>query len=61
MLSLWLEENTLVSIGPSAEKFTIVSNDHGRTQKCYFSVLDGKYPFWANFVQKIKIASLSWI
>ena len=44
---------------PRAEKLIIVSNDHGRTQKCYFSVLDWKYPFWANFVQKIKFASLS--
>ena len=25
-----------------------------------FSVLDWKYPFWANLVQKIKIVSLSW-
>ena len=24
------------------------------------SVLDQKYPFWANFVQKVKIVSLSW-
>ena len=25
-----------------------------------FSVLEGKHPFWANLVQKIKIVSLSW-
>ena len=25
-----------------------------------FSVLDGKHPFWANLVQKIKIVSFSW-
>ena len=25
-----------------------------------FSVLDGKHPFWANLVQKIKTVSLSW-
>ena len=25
-----------------------------------FSVLDRKYPFWANLAQKIKIVSLSW-
>ena len=25
------------------------------TQKCDFSVLDQKYPFWVNLVQKIKI------
>ena len=26
----------------------MVSNDHGRTQKCDFSLLDLIYPFWAN-------------
>ena len=36
------------------------SNDHGRTRKCNFSVLDRKYLFWAYLVHKIKIASLSW-
>ena len=30
---------------PRAEMFNIVSNDHGRTQKSHFSVLDRKYPF----------------
>ena len=25
-----------------------------------FSVLDGKHPFWATLVQKIKVASFSW-
>ena len=86
---------------PHAEKFNIVSNDHGRTHKCDFSVFDRKFPlvkfsnknqncqfklkfgnqtnsnmmksmvlfilfvldrkyhFWTNLVQKIKIASLS--
>ena len=34
------------------EKFNVVSNDHGRTQKCDFPVLDPKYPFCANLVQK---------
>ena len=38
----------------------IVSNDHGHTQKCNFSVLDRTYPFWTNSVLKIKIVSLSW-
>ena len=42
-----------------AEKFNIVSNDHGRTRKCDFPVSDRKYPFWANLLQKIKIFSLS--
>ena len=45
---------------PRAEKFNIVSNDHGRTQKCDFSDLGRKYPFWPYLVQKIKIVSLSW-
>ena len=47
-------------LGPHAEKFSIVRNDHGRTQKCGFSVLDRKYPFWANLFQKMKIFSLIW-
>ena len=34
-------------------------DDHGHTQRCEFSVLDWKHPFWANLAQKIKIASLS--
>ena len=37
----------------------IVTNDHGRTQKHNFSVLDRKYRFWANLVQKNKVVSLS--
>ena len=36
LLSLQLEG--VVSLGPSSEKFNIVSNDHGRTQKCDFCV-----------------------
>ena len=32
-------------IGSRAEKLNIVSNDHGHTEKCDFSVLDHKYPF----------------
>ena len=48
-----------MSVAPRAEKFNVVSKDHGSTQKCDFSDLDGKYPFWANLVQKVKIARLS--
>ena len=34
---------TVVSVGPCEEKFNIASNDHGRRQKCNFSVcLKGK-------------------
>ena len=43
-----------------AEKFNIVSNDHGRSHKCDISVSDRKYHFWAHLAQKIKIISLSW-
>ena len=45
---------------PVWKKFNIVSNDHGRTKKCDFPVLDRKYPFRANLVQEIKIVSLNW-
>ena len=41
-----------MSVGPHAEKFNIVSNDHGRTHKCSFSVFDRKFPFWANLIKK---------
>ena len=51
--------NGVASVGPCAEKFNMLSNDHGRTQKRNFSVLDQKYPFWVNLVQEIKIASVS--
>ena len=41
-------------------KFNIVSNnDLGGMQKCYFSALERKYPFWTNLVQKSKIVSLT--
>ena len=40
LLSLQLEG--VVSVGPSSEKFNIVSNDHGRTQKSDFCVSVGK-------------------
>ena len=46
-------------VAARTEKFNIVSNDQGRTQKCEFSVLDHNCPFWANLVQKLKIASLN--
>ena len=46
-------------VDPRTEKFEIVSNDGGRTQKCDFSDLDQKYPFQENLVQKIKIVTLS--
>ena len=35
----------VVSFGPRSEKFNIVSNDHGRTQKCDFCVLVCKTSF----------------
>ena len=57
-LSLRLEGketlNAVVSAGPCADRFNIVSNDHGRTQKCDFFVLDRKFPFLANLIKKIK-------
>ena len=31
---------------PHAEKFKLVSNDHGRMQKCDFFLLNWKDPFW---------------
>ena len=49
-----------MSVGSSADKFNTVSNDHGHTPKCDFPVLDRKYTFWVNLIQKIKIASLNW-
>ena len=54
-----LVRNTVVSVGPRAKKFNIGRNDHGHRQRCEFSVLDRKHPFWANLAQKIKIVSLS--
>ena len=43
-----------MSVRPRAGKFNIVCKDQARTQKYDFSILDRKYPFWANLVQKIK-------
>ena len=37
-----------------------LSNNHGCMQNCVFSVLDRKYPFWASFVPKFKIVSITW-
>ena len=48
-----------MSVGPHVEKSNIVSSDHGRTHKSYFSVFDRKFSFCANLVKKIKIVSLS--
>ena len=45
----------LLSVDLRAEKFNVVSNDHGRTQNCDFSFLDRKYPFWSGFLQKSKL------
>ena len=41
-----------MSVGSRAERFNIVSNDHGRKHKCDFSVLERKFPFWENLVKK---------
>ena len=42
----------VVSVGPHVEKFSIVSNDHGRTHNGDFSIFDQKFPFWVNLVKK---------
>ena len=39
------------------EKFNIVSNNHGRTQNCDFSVIDRKYSFGASLVKKSKLSA----
>ena len=49
-------KNTFVSVGYRAEKFNLVSNEHGRMQNCEFSVLDQQYPLWAILVQKSKLS-----
>ena len=49
---------TVVFVGPRAEKFS-TSDEHGYMRKFDFSVLDRKYPFWSNLVQKITIVSLN--
>ena len=50
---------TPLCVTACTENFNLLSNDQGGTQKCDFSVLVRKYPFWTNLVQKIKVASLS--
>ena len=47
------------TVGPRVEKFNIVSNNHGLTQKCNFSLLDWENLFWGNLVQIIKLVRLS--
>ena len=47
-------ENTVLFVGRYVQKFNIVSNDHGHTQKCDFFVLDWKYPFLGKFGPKIQ-------
>ena len=42
------------SVNPRAEKFNIVSNDHGHTHRCNFFIFDRKYPFWVNLVKQNK-------
>ena len=52
-LSMQLErEEAVLSVGPRADKFSLVSSDHGRTPKCDFSVFDRKYRFWANLFKR---------
>ena len=61
-MSLRLErenEDAVVSVGPCAETFNIVSNDHRHMQMCHFSAFGRKYPLCVNLVCKIKIVSLS--
>ena len=41
-----------MSVSLRAEKFNIVSNNHGRTHKCDFSVFDRKFHVQENSVQK---------
>ena len=48
-----------MSASPRAEKFNIVSNDHGRTHKYNFSVFNRKSPFWANLLKTNQNISLS--
>ena len=41
-----------VSVDPRAEKFNILSNNHGRRHKCNFSVFDRKFLFWQIWSKK---------
>ena len=45
-----------MSVGPRAEKFNTVSNDHGSMHRPDFSVFDGKFPFWVKLVKKSKLS-----
>ena len=56
---IWTRKTQKLLIELRVEKLNIVSNDQGSTQKCIFFVLNRKYPFSANLVQKIKIVSFS--
>ena len=49
-----------MSAGPLAEKFNLVSNDHGWTHKWDFSVFNWKFLFWASLVKKIKVVNWTW-
>ena len=44
--------NTVVFVGPRAEKFSIVSNNHGHRSKCNFSVFDWKFLYLGNGQKK---------
>ena len=48
-----------MSVGPCVEKFNVVINEHGRTEKWDFSVLDQKYPYEANLIQKSELTFLA--
>ena len=51
-------QNFQFKLKPGA--FTFNSNMKNSVVVFTFSVLDRKYPFWANFILKNKIVSLSW-
>ena len=46
----------VVFVGPRTGQFNIVSNDHGRTLKCNFSILDQKYHFGQIRFRKSKLS-----
>ena len=50
-------KNTVVYVGPHAEKFDIVSNDHGCTHKCNFWGNSG--PKYQNCQFKLKFGNLT--
>ena len=51
-LCLVLLQITLCLSAPAQKKFNKVRNNHGHRQRCKFSVLDWRHPFWANLTQK---------